>query len=217
MAELITKYLSADKDPRLDKLNYSTHSSLWFRVRSACRRQHITFVFSDNNPPCVIADGSDQIKSKEITFFLHRPLPDHGKVARCLTGDQYANGSSWHITGLNIRFKDWRFIHCARLNVVPLNANKSRFSNASSTCRHCTQPETLPHVVCHCRPQMTQIRDRHNKIVDRLTNAVRFREITMDKTVRTSGLRLRPDIVVDSGTLMPGSQFVYLAKIDKKS
>ena len=104
-AELITKYLSADKDPRLDKLNYSTHSSLWSRVRSACRRQHITFVFSDNNPPCVIADGSDQIKSKEITFFLHRlaqqryadvlmTLPDQGKVARCLTGDQYANGSS---------------------------------------------------------------------------------------------------------------------------
>ena len=207
-AELITKYVSADKDPRLDKLNYSTHSSLWSRVRSACRRQHITFVFSDNNPPCVIADGSDQIKSKEITFFLHRlaqqryadalmTLPDQGKVARCLTGDRYANGSSWHMTGLNIRFKDWRFIHRARLNVVPLNANKSRFSNASSTCHHCTQPETLPHVVCHCRPQMTQIRDRHNKIVDRLTNAVRFGKITMDKTVRTSGLRFRPDIVVE--------------------
>ena len=124
-------------------------------------------------------------------------LPDQGKVACCLTGDQYANGSSWHMTGLNIRFKDWRFIHRARLNVVPLNANKSRFSNASSTCRHCTQPETLPHVVCHCRPQMTQIRDHHNKIVDRLTNAVRFGEITTDKTVRTSGLRLRPDIVVE--------------------
>ena len=31
-AELITKYLSADKDPRLDKLNYSTHSSLLSRI-----------------------------------------------------------------------------------------------------------------------------------------------------------------------------------------
>jgi hypothetical protein len=44
---------------------------------------------------------------------------------------------------------------------------------------------------------MTQIRDHHNKIVDCLTNAVRFGEITTDKTVRTSGLRLRPDIVVE--------------------
>jgi hypothetical protein len=50
---------------------------------------------------------------------------------------------------------------------------------------------------------MTQMRDHHNKIVDRLTNAVQFgtlrvfREITTDKTVRTSGLRLRPDIVVE--------------------
>jgi hypothetical protein len=44
---------------------------------------------------------------------------------------------------------------------------------------------------------MTQIRDHHNKIVDRLTNAVRFGEITTDKTVRTSGLRLRPDLAVE--------------------
>ena len=103
-------------------------------------------------------------------------LPDQGKVARCLIGDQYANGSSWHMNGLNI-------IHRARLNVVPLNANKSRFFRTSPACRHCSQPETLPHVICHCRPQMTQIRDRHNKIVKRIVNAVRFGEIQTDKAI----------------------------------
>ena len=43
---------------------------------------------------------------------------------------------------------------------------------------------------------MTQIRDRHNKIVDRIVNAVRFGEITTDRAIRESGLHLRPDIVV---------------------
>ena len=206
-AELITKYLSAADDPRLQKLNYSTHSSLWSRVRLACRRQNVTFVFSEQNPHHVLADGSEAIESRKVTTFLHRltqqryadalmSLPDQGKVARCLIEDQYVNGSSWHMNGLNIRFKDWRFVHRARLNVVPLNANKSRFSRTSPTCRHCSQPETLPHVICHCRPQMTQIRDRHNKIVQRIVNAVRFGEIQTDKAIRDSGSRLRPDIVV---------------------
>ena len=44
-AELISKYLSTAQDPRLDRLSYSTHSSLWSRVRMACRRQRVGFVF----------------------------------------------------------------------------------------------------------------------------------------------------------------------------
>ena len=206
-AELISQYLSAAEDPRLDHLSYSTHSSLWSRVRMACRRQRVGFVFSETNPPHVSADGSDGVVSKNISFFLHRlvqqrsaadlmSLNDQGKVARCMVADQYGNGSSWHMNGLNIRFKDWRFIHRARLNVLPLNATKSRFSHTDPTCRHCCHPETLPHVLCHCRPEMTLIRDRHNKIVERIVKAVRFGEITTDRAVRESGLRLRPDIIV---------------------
>jgi hypothetical protein len=70
VAELITKYLSADKDPRLDKLNYSTHSSLWSRVQSACRRQHITFVFSDNPPPVLLLTGQTRLNPKKSPSFF---------------------------------------------------------------------------------------------------------------------------------------------------
>lgn len=205
-AELITKYLSASDDPRLKHLYY-TYSSLWTRVRMACRRLRVSFIYANGDPPTIRADDSDNIKSKQVTSFLHRlvqlrnaddlmSLSDQGKVARCLADDQYSNGSTWHMTGLNIRFRDWRFIHRARLNCLPLNANKHRWSQASPTCRHCHQPETLPHVICHCRPEMVQIRQRHDKIVERLVNAVRFGNITTDKTVRDSGSRLRPDIVI---------------------
>ena len=58
------------------------------------------------------------------------------------------------MNGLNIKVKDWQFIHRARLNAY-----------ADPMCNNCCHPETLPHVICHCRPCMTQIRDRHNKIV----------------------------------------------------
>ena len=169
-AELITKYLSATQDPRLDRFSYSTHSSLWTWVH-----QHILVLYF-----------LKRICRMQLSLrtFLHRlvqqrsaddlmSLKDQGKVARCMAADQYGNGSSWHMNGLNIHF----IIHRARLNVLPLNANKSRFSYADPTCRHCCYPETLPHVICHCRPQMTRIRDRHNKIV-------RFGEITTDRAIR---------------------------------
>lgn len=207
--ELLSIYLSSKPDRRTEKLYY-TYSSLWSRVRQACRRLRVSFHYSEAADVTISADGSEHVKSKQVITFLHRlvqsrfgddlmQLKDQGKVARCLSEDQYANGSTWHCTGLNLRFKDWRFIHRARLNVVPLNANKSRYSNADPVCRHCLQPETLPHVICHCRPHMVQIRDRHNSIVSRLTNAVRYGKITTDRTVAQSNLRLRPDIVVEEG------------------
>ena len=207
--ELLSVYLSSTPDRRTAKLYY-TYSSLWSRVRQACRRLRVTFHYSDTSDVTISADDSEHIKSKQVTTFLHRlvqsrfgddlmALKDQGKVARCMSDDQYANGSTWHCTGLNVRFKDWRFIHRARLNVVPLNANKSRFSNTDPICRHCLQSETLPHVICHCRPHMVQIRDRHNSIVTRLTNAIRFGKITTDRTVAESNLRLRPDVVVEEG------------------
>ena len=130
-------------------------------------------------------------------YYLIVPAKDQGKVARCLAKNQYGNGSAWQCTGLNLRFKNWRFIHRACLNLLPLNANKARYSNAHPTCRHCTQPKTLGHVVCHCRPLMMQIRWRHNAIVNRLTKAVRFGKITTDRTIKGSNLNLRPDIVVE--------------------
>ena len=110
--------------------------------------------------------------------------------------DRYANGSSWHATGLNIRFKDWRFIHHGRLNCIPLNGPKSKWSNASPKCRHCESDETLPHVLCHCKPNMVMIRNRHNAIVDRLSRAIRSGEVITDRTVADTNSNLRPDIII---------------------
>ena len=115
-----------------------------------------------------------------------------------MADDQYSNGSAWHRNGLHIRFKDWHFIYRACLNVVPLNAAyKYRFSNTSKQCCHCEQAKTRPQVICHCRAYMVQIRARHNSITERLTNAIRFGTITMEKTIKDSNLRPRPDIVVE--------------------
>ncbi len=82
-------------------------------------------------------------------------------------------------------------------DLIPLNVNKRRYSNTDPTCPSCVQPETLPHVVYHCRPHMVQIRERHDSVVKRLSNAIRFGKITTDRTVEQSNIRLRPDVVVE--------------------
>ena len=127
-------------------------------------------------------------RAKAACSFLHHiaqerasqkllDLPDQGKTARAMTKDAFANGSSWMFTGLNMRFKDWRFVHRARMNVVPTNKNISKWNDLHSPkCRVCqSTDETLPHILCHCNNNMLLIRERHNKIVERLRKASRVR------------------------------------------
>lgn len=86
-------------------------------------------------------DGeSEPVNAKQVCQFLHAhvqnaharalmALADQGKVARTLESDPYAYGSTWQYTSLNPRFKDRRLIHRARLNCLPLNNVKQRWSN----------------------------------------------------------------------------------------
>ena len=205
---LISSFLSNTPDRRLDQLRSRT-GSLWTQTRRATKSLQVTISVPDEGPATITAPNYDEpVPAKDACRFLHNlsrdaaatrltDLRDQGKTPRALTTDRFANASSWHYTGLNIRFKDWRFIHRARLNCIPTNAVKNRWSDADPTCRHCEAQETLPHVLCHCPTNMTAITSRHNKVVDRLTAAVRSGSITTDQTVRDSGSTVRPDIVID--------------------
>jgi hypothetical protein len=189
------------------RMRYRTHS-LWTRARQASHRLGLTFNVPDNNAPSISTTSKGPCPARSASAFLHRvvqdraseklmALPDQGKVARALVKDAFCNGSSWLFSGLNMRFKDWRFIHRARLNVVPTNQNKSRWSDCSNLCRVCSShPETLPHVICHCTSNMVQIRERHNSIVNRLAKAVRYGNVQLDCQIDGIDDECRPDIVI---------------------
>ena len=192
-----------------DRIRYRTHS-LWTRARQACRRLKITFDVPTNSQPSITIEGNQPCHAKNACTFLHRvhqereaqdlmDLPDQGKVARALVEDIHGNGSSWIYNGLNMRFSDWRFIHRARLNLVPTNQNKSVWNpDESSACRKCQyHAETLPHVLCHCPTNMVQIRERHNNVLNRLTKAVRFGFVRVDQQVPGTSDQSRPDLVIE--------------------
>lgn len=85
-------------------------------------------------------------------------------------------------SGFLTRFADWRFIHRARLNLLPLNACRP-WALADKRCHRCGyQEETLPHVINHCMRYSTLIKKRHNLIIDQLVKAStpKFKIIALD-------------------------------------
>ena len=182
------------------------------RARKACRNLRVKFHVPDYDPPSIVLESGRRCKASDACFQLHRfsqecsskrllALPDQGKVARALTCDSFASSSSWIYSGLNLRFSDWRFIHRARINVVPTRQNINRWADDEDPlCRVCnTDPETLPHILCHCPTNMLKIRERHNLIVDRLVKAIRFGNVRLDQQVVGMNDACRPDIVIEDG------------------
>ena len=184
---------------------------LWTGVRDACRFLDIKVVNFEGNVG--VQYDKDRVKGKPSTLtgslrelvkdFHNAKLlskPDQGKVARSLLQDKYANGFSWLFSGYGIRFCDWEFIHRARLNLLPTNQTRGKWYNTSKQCRRChTGIETLPHAICHCLPSMVSIRRRHSLVVNRIYNAIRTREVTLDKHVPGDLPRIRPDIIHYNG------------------
>ena len=98
------------------------HQSLWTRGRKACRNLGISFAVPTNEAPSISFHDSGPIKAKLCCNFLHHlvqnlagekliDLPDQGEVARAFISDSFYKGSSWLFNGLNMHFRDWRFIH----------------------------------------------------------------------------------------------------------
>ena len=97
-------------------------------------------------------------------------LPQQGKVLSCVA-DQPVS-SHYMYNGSFTRFADWRFVHRARLSLVPLNAY-SRRPGADRRCRRCGYAaETLPHVLNHCLTAHAEAYQlRHDALLARLERA----------------------------------------------
>ncbi|XP_046391632.1 uncharacterized protein LOC124159735 [Ischnura elegans] len=121
--------------------------------------------------------------------------PDQGKVMEATSLCPDSN----HFVGAGrmIRFCDWRFIHRARLNVLPLNAARRGAARGDTRCRVCGQAdETLPHVICHCLAHSDGWRRRHDAIVEILRAALPSSwRVRLDRRVPGDESLLRPDVV----------------------
>lgn len=184
--------------------------SVWTEARKASRRLSIAWEISDQGARITCGEASVSARnrhkltrtirallSKDRDSTLHGK-PNQGKAMVCVAAD-LANAHFMR-SGRYTRFTDWRFIHRARLNLLPLNATRVWAPAADKRCRRCGYAEeTLPHVLCHCMRQSRVMTERHNAIVDRVKKAalVRFTVIAENQVVGNTSLK--PDLVLARG------------------
>ncbi|CAM2120230.1 unnamed protein product [Caretta caretta] len=122
--------------------------------------------------------------------------PDQGKAFELTS--KWDASSHFLAGGSFTRFANWWFIHRARLNCVPLNG-AIRHGNRDKRCRKCGYSnETLPHVLCSCKPRSRAWQLRHNAIQNRLVKAIapRLGEVTVNCAIPGTDSQLCPDVVV---------------------
>jgi hypothetical protein len=161
-------------------------SNIWTRLRSATRRLktkiNVSWVNHDDRMTLCLngfvlhRGAAEYALRNSIREYYRQKLiakPDQGKVYEVTSAANPPNHFLWN--GDFTRFADWRFIHRARLDCVPLNGSQ-RFGVRNKKCRRCGYAnETLPHVLCHCKPNFVSVTKHHNAIQDRLVRALMLR------------------------------------------
>lgn len=162
-----------------------------------------------NNKPIILS-----AESRAATFStLRRVVLDNyfydfcqnyknqSKVLTC-TANDFTN-NEFVRSGKMVSFSGFKFIHRARLNLLPCNAVPNKFKTVDSAkCRHCGyEQETLPHILCHCKPNMNaEILSRHDNILARVEKTVRYTnpgaKITVNKICNVAKRDVRPDLVM---------------------
>ena len=201
------------EDQFMNHSSVNNGQTLWSCCRIAAKRLKVKIANALHDPE-VSVNESSLAKAKSVSSYLHRhcsrahadslsSLPIQGKVARCLKTTNFPSTNSWLFDGTGLSFCDWRFIHRAQTNTLPTNAVKNRFgNNTSSECRNChskIDAKILPHIICHCNPNMPSITKRHDKILDRLSKVTHRGSFTIDKAIPGAPGINRPDLVVTDG------------------
>ena len=131
--------------------------------------------------------------------------PNQGKAAALYAAEP--GGLDTFSRWSRMRFCDWRFLHRARLNLVPTNAVKAAFfPDATPHCRVCGyEAETLGHVLGRCWHHSANLQRRHNAVQDAVVTALRAAttssaeadlEILVNRTPRAFSTPERIDLQV---------------------
>ncbi|XP_023219819.1 uncharacterized protein LOC111621802 [Centruroides sculpturatus] len=210
--EDICTYLNGSMNDEFGAKSYDI-SSIWTRLRIATRRLRKTIDCGWTPVGNTIAMAcennltnranctnvlSTKYKLAQLNCLLRKP--DQGKSFKIISG--HPASSHFLKSGNYTTFADWRFVHRARLSIVPLHGHR-RFGNTSKKCRQCNYPrETLAHMLNHCTRNLHMATKRHDAVLNRLHHAIRpgnF-EILTNQQVPGYNDRCRPDLVVISDT-----------------
>jgi len=128
-------------------------------------------------------------------------LPSQGKAMKLVSKSK----ASSHFIRNGTRFVDWRFVHRARVNLLPTIGKPWK---DETKCRRCDfEFESLAHLLNHCPPALTNIQKRHDDIVRRIKSVVGNRSTGCELLYENRTIpgtppehrRRRPDPVIKKG------------------
>ncbi|CAL8079908.1 unnamed protein product [Orchesella dallaii] len=205
----INLYMSGSNEG-VFRVGSNAYQNSWTRARAASRRLKVTWELNKNPDSIKIGETKINPANRRIVAQLIRnyfraqrdttlqALPNQGKVMECVA--EASASHSFLRSGSFVRFADWRFIHRARLNLVPLNGMPWRAPTENKQCRRCGCPnETLPHVVDHCMVHSRGYTKRHDAIVERIKVAAEKEFIKIGENTEVDNSGLRPDLVIRKG------------------
>ncbi|CAJ0584946.1 unnamed protein product, partial [Mesorhabditis spiculigera] len=208
----VADYLNQKLDGAFETY-YADTRNMWTRVRQATghlvKTDKLDVKWTWNNDKIQLLVLGCGVTKKTCERMLKRAV--HQAQLVHLTAKK-SQGKVYNITahqpvsnyflrdGRYIRFADWRFVHRARLDVVPLNGCNRARDQKDKRCRRCGyQLESVAHVLCHCPAHAHAITLRHNAVLDRLVNAIKLPATTTKyvnvKIPGTDG-QLRPDLAL---------------------
>ncbi|XP_049266707.1 uncharacterized protein LOC125756281 [Rhipicephalus sanguineus] len=185
--------------------------SVWTEARKASRRLHVSWHISPDNTSLTCADVTIPATHRNRVMRSIREVlaadrdrallaqPNQGKVMACVSADRAS--SHFMRSGAYTHFADWRFVHRARLNLLPLNgAAMWGPPERDQRCRTCGyQRETLPHVLGHCMARSALYTARHNAVVARIRTAASRNYSVAFENRPVGDTGLRPDLVLVRG------------------
>ncbi|CAI6359588.1 unnamed protein product [Macrosiphum euphorbiae] len=205
----VGSYLSGENEGPFRETRGGGVASVWSRARNASGR--LAASWSLDGPPSITHAGTtmrakqrrevmktmrDHFRAVRGTTLIEKP--DQGRAMECVA----AHAASNHFlrAGDFCRFADWRFVHRARLNLVPLNGSSS-WRTGDRRCRRCgNNIESLAHVVNHCMRYTSLFMARHNSLVARLKKAADGKFEVVSENQAIGAQRLRPDLILRRGT-----------------
>ena len=198
--------------------------TLWSAVRNSLVLTNATICLSQDS--ATISIGRHKLswdKRKLLSQTLKTGLQDRHLAAIKASPDQgrafdsvslHPDSTFFTYTGAFLSFPQYRFIHRARLNLLPVRTVQARSRRPVTTtqCRTCGRAEeTLAHIINHCHYNLGMVRDRHNAILERIVRAVpdyvgtKMKEQAIPGTTGNN----RPDLTITS----PDASTVFIVEV----
>ena len=206
-SDTISAFLSGSSEEGMYRVRFSQRSfaNLWTLARAAARRLVARVDVSGDEITRLVADDISVLPVKAIrglrTVVRQRhtrkflAASHQGKVANGLALDISSKDVARTLScRTELGHEDWKLLHRARLDILPLRGYPW-YANGDRSCRRCCQgSEDAFHVLNNCREGLVLATSRHDAVLGLLHQLLTRKGLTASINRAVPGQSLRPDV-----------------------